>query len=119
VLRGDIKVFTSFHAEWSADPILMLADPMVKIGKAKTPVFTDPCAWNLAVMREALQRLHVHTQIDRGFLSAEKLLEAFFVDMTDFFFHRRLPQAPDLMEKTNSERRKTQRFLKPRPAPTG
>jgi hypothetical protein len=98
VLRGDIKVFTSFHAERSADPILMLADPMVKIGKAKSPVFTDPCAWNLTVMGEALQRLHMYAQIYRSFLSAEQLLKTLIVSMLHLFFHRGLPRAPDLIE---------------------
>jgi hypothetical protein len=119
VLRGDIKVITSFHAERSADPILMLADPMVKVGKAKSPVFTDPCAWDLAVMSEALECLHMHAEIGRGFLSAEQFLEILIVSMLHFFFHCGLPHEPDLIEETSSERRNTHRLLKPRPPPTG
>jgi len=49
---------------------------MVKVRQAKSPVFTDPRAWNLSFAREALERLHMNAEVDRGLLRAEESLES-------------------------------------------
>jgi len=48
---------------------------MVKVRQAKSPVFTDPRAWNLPLPREALERFHMNAEVDRGLLRAEESLE--------------------------------------------
>ncbi|HUB81953.1 MAG TPA: hypothetical protein VMB03_24320 [Bryobacteraceae bacterium] len=64
----NFKIISCIHAERSADLIVVLAHPMVKLRKPKSVVFPNSRAGDTSFPREATQGLYMDSQVARRFL---------------------------------------------------